>query len=269
VVLSGKIDQRKVTDGRGADLRLLFHAVWRNEAGAWRLVSLQTALPPPVEALTRRPTAQPLPPAVPTVASAVLAVLLPILLAAAPPAPAPPGPAWNRHVIDNSSHGADGTKLGDLNGDGLLDITTAWEEGGITRVYLNPGPALAKTPWPQVTVGSTVRAEDAVFADLDGDGFPDIVSSTEAQSQQVLVHWAPRSPAALLDPGAWRQDTFPAVHRLTRWMFAEPMQIDGRHGLDLIIGGAAEKNSPGARSVLGWLQAPPSPAMYPPGNGTR
>jgi hypothetical protein len=49
VVLSGKIDQRKVTDGRGADLRLLFHAVWRNEAGAWRLVSLQTALPPPVK----------------------------------------------------------------------------------------------------------------------------------------------------------------------------------------------------------------------------
>jgi hypothetical protein len=49
VVLSGKIDQRKVTDGRGADLRLLFHAVWRNEAGAWRLVSLQTALPPPAK----------------------------------------------------------------------------------------------------------------------------------------------------------------------------------------------------------------------------
>jgi hypothetical protein len=162
-------------------------------------------------------------------------------------------------VIDNSSHGADGTKLGDLNGDGLPDITTAWEEGGITRVYLNPGPALAKAPWPQVTVGSTVRAEDAVFADLDGDGFPDIVSSTEAQSQQVLVHWAPRSPAALLDPEAWRQDAFPAVDRLTRWMFAEPMQIDGRHGLDLVIGGAAEKHSPGARSVLGWLQAPAEP----------
>ena len=46
VVLSGRIDQRKVTDRRGVDLQLLFHAVYRNEDGVWRQVSLQTALPP-------------------------------------------------------------------------------------------------------------------------------------------------------------------------------------------------------------------------------
>jgi ketosteroid isomerase-like protein len=45
-VLTGKIDQRKRSSGQWGDARLLFHAVWRNESGTWRLVSLQTAMPP-------------------------------------------------------------------------------------------------------------------------------------------------------------------------------------------------------------------------------
>lgn len=50
VVLSGRIDQRKLGNGKWSDAKLLFHAVWRNEGGQWRLVSLQTAMlpaPPP------------------------------------------------------------------------------------------------------------------------------------------------------------------------------------------------------------------------------
>lgn len=47
VVLSGKIDQRKLGNGKWRDLVLLFQAVWRNEADSWRLVNLQTVLPPP------------------------------------------------------------------------------------------------------------------------------------------------------------------------------------------------------------------------------
>lgn len=46
VVLTGTIDQRKRSSGKWSELRLLFHAVWRNESGVWRLVSLQTVLPP-------------------------------------------------------------------------------------------------------------------------------------------------------------------------------------------------------------------------------
>jgi len=47
VVLSGKIDQRKLGGAGWQNLVLLFQGVWRNEAGTWRLVNLQTALPPP------------------------------------------------------------------------------------------------------------------------------------------------------------------------------------------------------------------------------
>ncbi|MSU64794.1 MAG: nuclear transport factor 2 family protein [Opitutus sp.] len=46
VVLNGKIDQRKGVAGKWAVLNLFFQAVWRREAGDWRLASLQTALAP-------------------------------------------------------------------------------------------------------------------------------------------------------------------------------------------------------------------------------
>ena len=36
---------------------------------------------------------------------------------------------WTRHTIDNSSRGADGVRFLDVNGDGLEDIATGWEEG--------------------------------------------------------------------------------------------------------------------------------------------
>jgi hypothetical protein len=74
---------------------------------------------------------------------------------------------WECHIIDSTSQGADGVKLADVNRDGLPDVTTGWEEGGLTRAYLNPGPKKAKENWPFVTTGKTPSVEDAVFADLD------------------------------------------------------------------------------------------------------
>ena len=92
-----------------------------------------------------------------------------------------PGLPWPRHVIDNTSRGADGVRLADVNGDGCQDIATGWEEGGVVRVYLNPGPAGAKMPWPAVEVGRVRSPEDAVFADVDGDGAVDVVSAYEGK----------------------------------------------------------------------------------------
>jgi len=46
VVLTGKIDQRKLGSTGWANLVLLFQGVWHKEAGTWRLANLQTVLPP-------------------------------------------------------------------------------------------------------------------------------------------------------------------------------------------------------------------------------
>jgi len=105
------------------------------------------------------------------------------------------GRPWPLHVIDASSRGADGVRLADVNGDGLMDVTTGWEEGGLTRVYLHPGYQALGKPWPAVTVGKTPDVEDAVLVDLDADGRIDVVSSCEGRTRTMFVHWAPQAAA--------------------------------------------------------------------------
>jgi hypothetical protein len=143
--------------------------------------------------------------------------------------------------------------LTDVNGDGLLDITTGWEEGGITRVYVHPGYTNVTSEWPAVTVGQTPSVEDAVFCDLDGDGAFDVVTSCEGETETMFVHWAPQDPADYLSASKWKTEPFPTTRNLTDWMFASPAQLDGANGIDLAV---ASKN---LRGQVGWLQAPENP----------
>jgi hypothetical protein len=157
---------------------------------------------------------------------------------------------WPMHVIDDSATGADGVRLADVNNDGLLDATTGWEQSGLIRVYLHPGKEAADRPWPAVTVGQTGSPEDAVFADLDGDGAVDVVSSCEGAVRSVFFHWAPKERSRYLEPDAWRTEALPAAKNVCQWMFCLPMQIDGRNGIDIVAGG---KNQ---NAKIGWLEAP-------------
>jgi hypothetical protein len=160
---------------------------------------------------------------------------------------------WACHIIDDSSRGADGIRLADTNGDGLADIATGWEEGALSRAYINPGHVRAMAKWPAVTVGDTPSVEDAVFADLDRDGAMDVVSCCEGTTQTIFVHWSPQEPSQRMSPAAWRQEPIPVTRDLMQWMFACPLQVDGRDGIDLVVGG----KSPNA--WIGWLQSPTNP----------
>ncbi len=175
------------------------------------------------------------------------------LILAAAVAAAPLDTPWKRHTIDASSRGADGVRLADLDGDGLLDVVTGWEEGGVIRVCLNPGPKGARGPWPGVTVGRVASPEDAVMVDLDGDGRLDVVSSCEGRTQGMFVHWGPKDRDKLLDPGAWRTEPIPAAQDKTRWMFALPVPTRAGKGFDLVVG----SKQPGA--MIGWLHSPEDP----------
>jgi hypothetical protein len=160
---------------------------------------------------------------------------------------------WQRHTIDNSSRGADGVRMMDINDDGHLDIATGWEEGGVIRVYLNPGPEKANELWPAVTVGTVKSPEDAVFADLDSDGATDVVSSCEGKTRTMFFHWAPKSPDQYLKPDAWKTAAVPCTAKQQSWMFALPMDVDGRNGVDLIV------SSKGENASIGWLESPADP----------
>ncbi|MBI1314533.1 VCBS repeat-containing protein [bacterium] len=160
---------------------------------------------------------------------------------------------WRRHTIDHSSRGADGVRLADANGDGHLDITTGWEEGGIIRVYLNPGPQSVTLKWPAVTVGKVKSPEDAVFADLDGDGAVDVVSSCEGKTRTMFIHWAPSDGADYLRESAWTTQAIPCTQSSQMWMFALPLDVDGLSGIDVVVG------SKGNNGSIGWLESPADP----------
>ena len=164
-----------------------------------------------------------------------------------------PGPTWKRHVIDDTSRGADGVKFGDLNGDGRLDIVTGWEEGGEVRVYLNPVPGQTRQPWPRVTVGKVASPEDAIVADLDGDGRLEVVSCTEGKTRTVFWHRFRGATQDLLKVERWSTVAFPATSNSQQWMQAVAMDLDGQYGLDLMLA------SKGEDATVGWLQAPALP----------
>ena len=196
-------------------------------------------------------------PRTPLLPAGVLLVFVSSSAFAGDPLPLPielaEGQPWKRHSIDATSKGADGVKLGDINGDGLPDIVTGWEEGGEVRLYLHPGYAKSREPWPRVTVGRVRDAEDAIFADLDGDGRLDVVSCTEGGTRTVYWHRFTGSPGELLSPDKWTTTAFPALAKKEMWMQAVPMNVDGENGTDLIL---ASKNKDAS---IGWLQAPPQP----------
>lgn len=163
---------------------------------------------------------------------------------------------WARHTIDAfdetaGKSGADGVRLADVNGDGRLDVTTGWEQGGAVRVCINPGPAGAKKVWPSVTVGQVKGVEDAAFADLDGNGVVDVISCAEGAVNSVFIHWAPPAES-YRNPKAWKTDHLPTSEG-RRWMYALPLDVNGDGRLDIVAGSKNE------RAVIGWFEQPANP----------
>ncbi|MBI2422622.1 MAG: VCBS repeat-containing protein [Candidatus Hydrogenedentes bacterium] len=167
--------------------------------------------------------------------------------------------AWMRHTIDASSAGADGVRIDDANGDGLADIATAWEEGGVVRVYLHPGVARVREPWPQVTVGRVADGEDAVLADLDGDGAMDVLSASEGGTQTLFVHWAPKAPERYLDADAWETQAIPDSVGKTRWMYTLPLYAGSSRCVRIAAG---SKNPNGQIGVYAISREPRAVAAW-------
>lgn len=160
---------------------------------------------------------------------------------------------WARHVIDDTSTGADGVRLADVDRDGLMDIATGWEQGGVIRIYRNPGPARARDAWPRATVGRVRSPEDALFADLDGDGVYEVVSSCEGRERTVFLHWTRASGADYWKPEAWTTAPVEPSRGRMQWMFAVPAEIGANRGLELFAGA----KGPGAE--MGWFGIPRDP----------
>lgn len=156
---------------------------------------------------------------------------------------------WKVHSIDTEGKGADGVRFADVNNDGFLDIASGWEEAGESRAYLHPGPDKVRQPWPKVVVGKTGPVEDAVFADLDGDGAAEVVSSSE--NRKIYVHWAPKDGDTYLEASAWKTEFIPASEGVHNWMITAPLQLDGKNGPDLLAAGKGNN--------VYWFESPADP----------
>jgi hypothetical protein len=120
--------------------------------------------------------------------------------------------AWTMHVIDNQARGADGVRVRDVNADGLPDVVTGFEEGGVVKLYVHPGRANVRKAWPAIVVGRVSDPEDAVAMDVDGDGRYEIISSTERANQKLYVHRYTGSSYPGTD-GEWTTTAIPASSR--------------------------------------------------------
>ena len=168
------------------------------------------------------------------------------LLNALPALPLWAGEPWKRHTIDDSSQGADGVRLADVNGDGLPDLATGWEEGGLVRAYLHPGHAKAKEKWPAVTVGRVTSPEDAVFADLDGKN--DLVfSCEEAKAPLSGVRWLSWQDSPLTGPWTDHEISGPRGLKYDRLVACD---LDGDGDQDLLC--CEERNQLG----VFWYENP-------------
>ncbi|MDA0350403.1 MAG: VCBS repeat-containing protein [Verrucomicrobia bacterium] len=163
------------------------------------------------------------------------------------------GDPWPVHVIDSGLSGGDGVRLMDVDNDGDQDLAVGWEQGGATRMYLNPGPnSKVKEKWPSIDVGVTPDVEDAMFADVDGDGRVDVVSCSEGDHQRIEVHFAPTEKDYAASSG-WKTIEFPqSLTGKRRWMFAIALDVNEDGHLDLVVGGKS------GDAKVAWLEAPTS-----------
>ncbi|MBP2160436.1 MULTISPECIES: VCBS repeat-containing protein [Asticcacaulis] len=166
----------------------------------------------------------------------------------------PQGKPWARHAIENRLFGSDGTRIQDVNRDGLPDIIGSWENAKLTGIYFHPGYDKVRDRWSSVIIGSTPDAEEALLVDLDNDGQFDVVSSQERGSERIVVYWGPTDAKLVRDPLEWRGEAIPVSKNLSQWMYAEPLQVDGKNGIDLVVGG--KNYNKDQTAVLGWLEAP-------------
>jgi hypothetical protein len=166
------------------------------------------------------------------------------------------GSTWPRFTIDNSALGADGVRAGDVNRDGLPDVVSAWEISGDVRFSIRPEPCGATAPWTSATIAIVPGCEDTLPVDLDGDGALDFVTCAERATSAVFVHWAPVDAGLILEPTAWTTEQFTSPPT-QYWMYAVPLQLDGKHGVDLVIG--PKNDAPDVLVELGWLRAPADP----------
>ena len=149
----------------------------------------------------------------------------------------------------------------DMNRDGRPDIVVATLDGSLILLQ-NDGTPFFSGGWPTTTIGNSFGFFAVAAGDLDGDGWPDIVTSTTLTDTGGLVHvW--RNDGTPFD-GTWTSQiagTFPRqVMDLALGDVARGghLQIVASTGITTTFENRAEREVPTSDDNRIWLLRPPA-----------
>lgn len=147
---------------------------------------------------------------------------------------------FNREILLPRMFGSEGPALavGDVNNDGLQDVFIGSAKWKTSALYVqNKNGSFTKTNQPQFITDSTYEDVDACFADINNDGFQDLLVASGGNEYFGTEQW--RQPRAYINDGKGNMqkpgNAFPGIY-LTQSCI-KPFDFNKDGYTDLFIGG--------------------------------
>jgi hypothetical protein len=140
-------------------------------------------------------------------------------------------PGWQRHTITDTRRFEVGSALGDIDGDGRVDLV-AGQTVHEHDVYWYEQPADPRNPWREHLVTDEFEMyHDIRVADIDDDGDPEVVGLSQ-ESATIFYYDIPEDPT----DGPWPDSHCHVVDGDRSVEGAEVVDIDGDGRTELVAG---------------------------------